>query len=385
VRAARLLIPIAAVAVAFAAVAWWRERPPAPASDAKVRLSLADVFPSGAAADGFARPMAPHAFLFPVDHGPHVEHRTEWWYYTGHLDSAGGDRTFGFLLAFFRVGLTPWPPTRPSAWGAQHLYFAHFALTDVGAGRFHAHERWSRGAVGLAGATGVPFRVWVEDWSVEGAPPAALPMRLRAAAEDVAIDLTLDAVKPPALQGDRGLWKKGAEPGHASHYYSMTRMPAQGTVRVGDAALAVRGLAWMDREWGPSPLGAGEVGWDWFALQLADRRDLMLYRVRRADGSVHPARGSLIGPDGAVRALAAGDVQVDVLGHWTSPRGGIRYPARWRLRAPAAALDLEVEPLVADQELDVGLRYWEGAVRVRGTSEGRGYVELTGYGDRPGR
>jgi predicted secreted hydrolase len=120
------------------------------------------------------------------------------------------------------------------------------------------------------------------------------------------------------------------------------------------------------------------VGWDWFGLQLEDGRELMLYRVRRA-GSVDPAIGSLVGRDGAVRTLAAGDVQVDVLGHWTSPRSGTRYPAGWRLRAPAAGLDLTVEPVVADQELDLTIRYWEGAVKVTGTAEGRGYVELTGY------
>ena len=375
---ARLLVLAAVLAGAVATATWWRERP-APANDASPRLSFGDAL-SGGAIDGFARPTGAHAFLFPVDHGPHPEYRTEWWYYTGHLDAADGDRTFGFLLALFRVGLTPWPPTRPSAWAAQHLYFAHFALTDIRARRFHAHERWSRGAVGLAGATGTPFRVWVEDWSVEGAPPAATPMRLRAAAEDVAIDLTLDALKPPVLQGERGLWRKGRDPAHASHYYSLTRMSAGGTVRVDGVPMPVRGLAWMDREWSASPLGPGEIGWDWFGLQLVDGRELMLYRVRRP-GSLDPALGSLVGRDGAARALAAGEVQVDELGHWTSPRSGTRYPAGWRLRAPTVGLDLTVEPVIADQELDLTIRYWEGAVRVRGTAEGRGYVELTGYGE----
>jgi predicted secreted hydrolase len=379
-RVVRLLVLAGALAVVLGATAWWRGRP-APVGEARASLSLGDVFQPGTV-DGFARAVAPRAFLFPVDHGPHPEYRTEWWYYTGNLDADGGGRAFGFQLTFFRVGLTPAPPTRASAWAARDLYFAHFALTDVRAGRFRAHESWSRGALGLSGATGAPFRVWVEDWTAEGIGLAAPPMRLRAAAGDVAIDLMLDTLKPPVLHGEQGLWRKGAEPGHATHYYSLTRMPARGTVRVGDAALPVRGLAWMDREWGASPLGAGGGGWDWFGLQLADGRDLMLYRLRRADGSVDPASfGSLVAPDGAVRALAAADAQVDVLAHWTSPRGGTRYPARWRVRVPAAALDLEVEPVVADQELDVVVRYWEGAVRVRGTAEGRGYVELTGYAD----
>ena len=379
-RAARLLVLAAAVAAAIGGAAWWLGRP-APTGPVRTSLSLGDALRPGLD-DGFARAMAPHPFLFPLDHGPHPEYRTEWWYYTGNLDAAGGDRAFGFQLTVFRAGLTPWPVTRASAWGTQHVYFAHFALTDVAAGRFHAEERWSRGALGLAGATGAPFRVWVDDWAVDGEPPAAPPMRLRAATEDAAIDLVLEGAKPPALQGDRGLWRKSAEPGHASHYYSLTRMPARGTVRVAGTTLPVRGLAWMDREWGTGALGGGRVGWDWFALQLTDGRDLMLYRLRRGDGSVDPASfGSLIERDGAVRALGAAEAEVDVLGHWTSPRSGTRYPARWRLRVPSAALDLEVDPLLADQELDFTIPYWEGAVRARGTAEARGYVELTGYAE----
>jgi predicted secreted hydrolase len=381
VRAVRLLVLVTALAAALAAAVWWRR--PVPVGEARASLSLGDVFQPGAL-DGFARVVAPHAFLFPVDHGPHPEYRTEWWYYTGNLDADGGDRAFGFQLTFFRVGLTPMSPTRPSAWAARDLYFAHLALTDVRAGRFHAHESWSRGALGLSGAIGAPFRVWVEDWAAEGTGLAAPPMRLRAAAGDVAIDLVLDTLKPPVLQSEHGLWRKSVELGHASYYYSLTRMPARGTVRIDETVVPVRGLAWMDREWGASPLGADGSGWDWFGLQLADGRDLMLYRLRRGDGSVDPASfGSLVAEDGGVRRLTAADVQVDVLGHWTSPRG-TRYPARWRLRIPVAALDLHVEPLLADQELDVLIPYWEGAVRVTGTAEGRGYVELTGY-DRPAR
>jgi predicted secreted hydrolase len=381
VRAARLLVLVAAaVAAAWGGAAWWRGRP-APAGPVQARVSLAEALPPGVG-EGFAQALVPRPFLFPADHGPHPEYRTEWWYYTGNLDAAGGERAFGFQLAIFRIGLVPWPVARASGWGMQHVYFAHFALTDVAAGRFHVEERWSRGALGLAGATGAPFRVWVEDWAVESELLAAPPMRVRAATEDAAVDLELEGAKPPALHGERGLWRQSAALGHASHYYSLTRMPARGTVGVAGSTLPVRGLAWLDRAWGPGIPGGGQVGWDWFGLQLADGRELMLHRLRRADGAVDPASfGSLIERDGTVRALGAAEVQVDVLGHWTSPRGGTRYPARWRLRVPSAALDLEVEPLLADQELDVTVRYWEGAVRARGTTDGRGYVELTGYAE----
>jgi predicted secreted hydrolase len=338
---------------------------------------------------GFARATAPRPFSFPADLGPHPEFRTEWWYYTGNLETAAG-RHFGFQLTFFRTALAPPAPRvaeRASAWAASQLYLAHFAVTDTAGRRFHAWSRLGREALGLAGARPAPFRVWLEDWSAESAAPGGLPVRLRAAEGDVAIDLVLASEKPVALQGDRGLSRKGPEPGNASYYYSRSRMSARGTVSAGGEPLPVTGLAWMDREWSTSALGADLVGWDWLALQLDDGRDVMVYRLRRRDGSAdaHSA-GALIAADGATRPLAAADVTLAVLDRWASPRSRVRYPSRWRLAIPGAALSLEITPRLADQELIVGTRYWEGAVRVEGTADGRpiggrGYVELVGYGE----
>jgi predicted secreted hydrolase len=203
----------------------------------------------------------------------------------------------------------------------------------------------------------------------------------------VAIDLTVSPGKPVVLQGDRGLSRNGPEPGNASLYYSFTRMPARGTVRLGGETLEVSGEAWMDREWSTSALGEGVEGWDWFALQLDDGRELMVYLLRRRDGTVDPFNaGTLVAADGSVRRLGVGDVRVEVLGYWTSPHSGVRYPARWRVSVPSEELWLEVESRVADQELRVGMRYWEGAVSVNGSRPsgqvaGQGYVELVGYGE----
>ncbi|HEX9749059.1 MAG TPA: lipocalin-like domain-containing protein [Methylomirabilota bacterium] len=338
---------------------------------------------------GFARAMAPRPLSFPADLGPHPEFRTEWWYYTGNLETAAG-RHFGFQLTFFRTALAPptaGPAARGSAWSARQLYLAHFALTDTAGRRFHAWSRLSREALGLAGARANPFRVWLEDWSAESEAADGLPVRLRAAEGDVAIDLVLAADKPVALQGDRGLSRKGPEPGNASYYYSLSRMRARGTVGAGGESLPVSGLAWMDREWSTSALGPDLVGWDWVALQLDDGRDVMVYRLRRRDGAADPhSAGALIAADGATRPLTLGDVTLEALDHWTSPRSRVRYPSRWRLAIPGAALSLEITPRLADQELIVGTRYWEGAVRVAGTAAGRpivgrGYVELVGYGE----
>lgn len=340
---------------------------------------------------GYARAMKPRTFSFPADHGPHPEFRTEWWYYTGNLATAEG-RRFGFQLTFFRSALAPEMPERGSAWATRQAWLAHFALSDIDGEegeRFHSFERWSRGAVGLAGIQAAPFRVWVEDWSAQADGGQVFPMRLRAAEGKVALDLRLDQGKPPVLQGERGLSRKSSEPGNASYYYSLTRMPANGTIRVGGESFTVQGSAWMDREWSTSSLGEGQVGWDWFALQLSDGTDLMLYQLRDAQGRPDPSSsGSIAGSGGASRTLSLQDFSLESLATWESPDSGARYPARWRVRIPSEELDLTVTPLLADQELDVSFRYWEGAVGIEGTRRGqtvrgRGYVELTGY-DEPG-
>jgi predicted secreted hydrolase len=360
-----------------------RDRPSPP----RASLSLAGALRT-ADDRGYAKAIAPREFHFPADHGPHPEFRTEWWYYTGNLATADG-RHFGFQLTFFRSALAPAMPDRASAWATRQAWLAHFTVSDVAGKQFHSFERWSRGAVGLAGAGASPFKVWVKDWTAAGAliVPMSLtaPMHLMASEGDVAIDLLLQPGKPPVLQGERGLSRKSAVPGDASYYYSLTRMPTAGTIRVGGERFPVTGASWMDREWSTSSLGRDQIGWDWFALQLSDGSDLMLYRLRRLDGTSDPASaGTVIAADGAYRPLGLADFQAEGAGEWRSPRSGGRYPARWRVRVASEGLDLDVRPLLADQELDVALRYWEGAVEITGTRRGKpvqgnGYVELTGY------
>ena len=350
-------------------------------------LSMAEALAPGSP-EGFEQALAPRTFAFPADHGPHRTFRTEWWYWTGNLRASGADgaaRRFGFQLTFFRTALARTVAPRRSAWETRDVYMAHLALTDVAAGRFRARDRWARGALDLAGAATGPFRVWLGDWIAAPGAPTGWPLRLRASEDDIGIDLALSPGKPPVLHGERGLSRKSADPGNASYYYSLTRMPAAGHVRVAGRTFAVNGLAWMDREWSTSALGADQVGWDWFALQLDDGRELMLYRLRERDGGIaSTSQGTLVAADGGARALDRDAVEVLVLDHWVSPRDGTRYPAGWRLRIPSAGLDLLVTPLVRDQELDLTVRYWEGAVSVAGTADGRplggsGYVELVGY------
>ena len=385
--AARLAVLVLLLAIGVAALLTVTEGPRwNPSGPVRARLSVASAL-SAAPAEGFARADTPLAFAFPHDHGPHPDFRTEWWYWTGNLVSASG-RHFGFQLTFFRAALAPHPQPRESAWATNQVYMAHFALTDTRSERFRAWARTSRGALGLAGATTEPFHIWVGDWEARADESAPLPIRLSAGEEDVSIELWLDSAKPPVLQGDHGLSRKGPEPGNASYYYSLTRMPARGTVRVRGERINVEGLAWMDREWGTNALGADLAGWDWFAIQLDDGRDLMFYQLRRKDGRPAPlSAGVLVDPGGGTRRLTADDVRLEPRGTWRSQRTGVGYPAGWQLTDLRGGLTLAIEPRLADQELDVGPRYWEGAVQAHGlegtrTVLGSGYAELVGYDDR---
>lgn len=333
-----------------------------------------------------------YQYRFPHDHGAHERFRTEWWYYTGHVVAADGHR-FGFELTFFRRGMPPdQVQTLPSRWSIQQLYLAHFALTDLDAGRFYYADKVSREGLGKAGADTDRLHVWVDRWSLLVNDPAASSHQLQAATDSVAINLTVIPKKPPVIHGHDGISRKGADPGQASHYYSLTHLATEGQIRVGTETFAVTGLSWMDHEFGSADLGLNVVGWDWFSLQLSDSTELMWYSLRRADGSSDPvSSGTLVLADGRAHALDAQDLNIEPLAHWTSPRSNGRYPQRWRLTSATMGLDVTVESLLADQELDTarstGVTYWEGAVSVSGQVRGapvtgRGYVEMTGYAER---
>jgi predicted secreted hydrolase len=342
---------------------------------------LADLL--GSDADpGFARADKPRTFTFPADHGPHPEFRNEWWYLTGNLDSDAG-RRFGFELTFFRFALTPSPQPSGSAWRTNQVYIAHLAVTDADGERFHVAQRYSRGALGLAGAEADALRVWIDDWRIS-ASVGEDSWQLEADDEEFGVDLTVTALKAPVLNGVDGLSQKSADPGNASYYYSITRLETAGTVRVGQREYQVSGLSWLDREWSTSALAADQVGWDWFALQFDDGSELMFYQLRGTAGSADPSSaGTFVDAEGETSHLNVGDIRISVLDTWSSPEGGA-YPARWQLLVPRVDLDVIVTPILADQELFTTVRYWEGAVDVEGTRDavalgGRGYVELTGY------
>ncbi len=344
---------------------------------------VASVLRDSADTAGFAKVLAPRDFDFPRDHAAHPGFRHEWWYVTGHLADARHQR-LGFQLTFFRYGLAPADSPSSSRWRSRQALLAHLALTDESGQRFETHVRQAREGLGLAGADPAAARVWIKDWSLVLAPNGQ-DWRLLATAGDLALDLTLHPTKPIALQGDAGFSQKSATAGNASYYYSLPRLVAAGSLRRRNASGRVQGSAWLDHEWGSSGLGADQQGWDWFALQLDDGRELSFYRLRQADGRADPkSRGIVVAAAGTSRPLPPGDITMTPERYWRSPATGIRYPVGWRVSVPGEALDLRLDAVLDPQEWTGSLRYWEGAVRVVDARDparqlGRGYLELTGY------
>jgi len=333
-----------------------------------------------------------YRYEFPKDHGSHPAYRTEWWYYTGHLQAKNG-RPFGFELTFFRRAIPPDDvKTQPSQWSVSHLYLAHFALTDIAGQRFHFSDKLSRAGLGKAGADESRLRVWIDDWRAEAPADASGAHTLFAHDGAHALALTLQPAKHLVIHGQDGISRKGAGAGQASHYYSFTRLATTGRLTIGHEQFDVTGTSWMDHEFGSADLGQDLVGWDWFSIQLEDNSELMLYRLRRSDGSSDPASsGTVVSSDGQTRHLSVADIRIEATGTWTSPESRAVYPNKWRLMIPSLDLALDLAPLLAGQELRTSgstqITYWEGAVAVSGTKQGRsvkgqGYVELTGYADR---
>jgi len=347
---------------------------------------------TAAAEEGGWRPALPGwMWKFPQDHFTHNDFRTEWWYATGQVHTAEG-RRFGYQFTIFRRGVRPPAERAPvaSRWVVDHLPLGHFALTDVAEQRFYFDQRLERGAFGRAGfaeAGGAENRLaWVGDWEIALEPDGAF--LLKASQAGAALDLKLEPSRPPLIHGEGGVSQKSAGAGNASHYYSMTRLKTSGTVTVEGKRQAVSGLSWLDREWATNQLGPDQVGWDWISLHLSDGSDLMLYQLRRKDGTADPfSSGTLFSADGTRRHLARADFTLTLVPGrtWTSPKSGGSYPLAWRIGILPESLTLEISALVPQQELALSpVAYWEGAVEAAGTRAGRevraeGYLEMTGY------
>ena len=324
-------------------------------------------------------------YQFPRDHGDHPEFKTEWWYFTGNLAAPSGNE-FGYQLTFFRQGIGP--PSQDlistSRFVTQHLKFAHFALSDIGAEKFRFFQRFSRGAYGEAGFGSGERLVWLENWSLVLSPQGSY--RLHAEQDDCSIDLELVPSKGPIIHGRNGVSQKAEGEGRASLYYSHTGLRTIGIIRMGDTSTRVEGTSWFDHEWATNQLAPGQQGWDWLSLHLSDGSELMLYQLRSEQGEIDPmSSGTFIGAKGPSIHLTRDDFSMDPIKWWTSPSSGARYPTTWEIAIPTVGVTLRAEATFNNQELRLRpVTYWEGAVRATGTRDGskivgKGYLELTGY------
>jgi predicted secreted hydrolase len=317
----------------------------------------------------------------PVDAGAHPEFRTEWWYVTGWLATGSGE-PLGFQVTFFRTRPTP-DLENPSAFAGRQVLIAHAAVSDPKRGRLWHDQRILREGFGLAAAATGRTDVHLKDWSLAERDGGFAAM---VRAEDFGFALTLRPRAPPLLNGTGGYSQKGPAPESASLYYSVPQLAVTGTLERAGRREPVTGAAWLDHEWSSTYLDAEAVGWDWIGLNLDGGGALMAFRIRDARGQPRWAGGTLRQADGTVRILRPEEVSFAPGRRWRSPRTLIEYPVEWQLRA--GELALELVPLMDDQESDsrltTGAVYWEGAVEARSSSRvlGRGYLELTGYGER---
>jgi predicted secreted hydrolase len=324
-------------------------------------------------------------YEFPRDHHWHEGFKTEWWYFTGNLQSEDGE-DFGYQLTFFRQGImTDLPEGVRSRFAVRDLAFAHFAVSRLDIGEYRHFSRWNRGAFGEAGFGRENVMAWIQDWEVENLEPGVF--RLQAVEEGIEIALELRTAKPPVFHGKDGVSQKAEGEGRASHYYSFTRLLTTGVVRWEGREFAVRGTSWYDHEWATNQLTEEQEGWDWFSLQFDDGTELMLFQIRLRDGGRDPfSSGTFVDAEGVATPVGVEDFTLEPGRTWVSKATGGAYPVEWRIGIPKLGLELEVASRLDAQEFtEPPIFYWEGAMRARGTRDGQpvtavGFLEMTGYG-----
>ena len=336
--------------------------------------------------NSFRSALPGYEYHFPRDYFSHDDFRIEWWYYTGHLENDSG-RSFGYQLTFFRVALDEKGKVNNSSqWKIDHIYFAHMTLSDIENGKFYFFERINRAGLSQAGAESDQLKVWNEDWSLTNNGQSH---HLKAREGKVKLDLQLTPSKPLVIHGNEGVSQKGETSGNASHYFTFTRMRTVGRVTLNDKEYKVKGLSWMDHEFSSNQLDQEQIGWDWFSVQLDNDTELMIYQIRKRNGTIeNNSSGTWVDAKGRGMHLKFGEYSILSDRQWVSEQSGTTYPSRWTLEVPKHGIRLEVTPEMLNQELhnlrSISTSYWEGSVKVSGSVKGqpvkgKGYVELVGY------
>ena len=318
----------------------------------------------GTQAEGFAIPDPAYRIEFPQDHGPHPDYRIEWWYLTATLEGEDG-QDYGVQWTLFRTAMQP---GEAEGWDSPQIWMGHAAVTSSDEHLFA--ERLARGGIGQAGVISEPFQAFIDDWRMEGIDR----MRVTARGAEFAYDLELVADGPLVLQGEGGYSVKSPD-GQASHYYSQPFYRVSGVLDLPGGSVNVSGQGWLDREWSSQPLSEDQHGWDWFSLQFEDGARLMGFGLRGLETVFTSA--TWIDPDGTTTAFTDGALRLTPLNR--ALVAGRNIPVEWRVELPARWVDVEVQALNPGAWMGVSFPYWEGPIRVRGSHQGRGYLEMTGY------
>ena len=334
-----------------------------------------------------------YKYNFPSEHRSHPNFKIEWWYFSGNVKDASGNK-YSFMLTFFRRGLRleKTSEVNRSRWALNNLYFSHFSVYSAKKNKHYFSEKISRGALGQAGASTEKFKVWIDDWKAEIADRNQPNKILIFAKKDkLYLDFELEPQKNPVIHGTNGISQKSSGVGQASHYYSFTRLKVNGSLSIEGKRITVNGSAWMDHEFGSNQLGKEQIGWDWFSIQLSNNTELMLYLMRNKSGSYDlTSSGSLIASDGSVIHLSLNDFKIKNKRFWKSKKSKALYPVEWVIEVPKYNINLNIKALHEKQELDTAkstqIIYWEGGINVEGLSQGIsvngvGFVEMTGYAE----
>jgi len=327
-----------------------------------------------------------YRYEFPRDFYAHPDFQTEWWYTTGNVTTSDG-HAFGYELTFFRQGISR-DESKRGTWDVRDLYLAHLALSDLSGGHFYHSERVNRAGPGIAGVSPQAGKVWNGNWSASWSKHGS--QQLTAQNDNFQFAFVLKSTKPPVIHGENGVSQKAEGPGRASHYFSQTRLTTTGVIQLKGKNYEVSGLSWMDHEFFTHQLSSGQVGWDWFSIQLEGETELMLFILRRKDGTIDPfSAGTYIDAAGKSTHLRAADFSLQPQGaSWKSPATSAAYPIEWTISVPKLKLSLVAKTKLPAQEITgmtkLAPNYWEGAMEFSGTRanraiQGTGYLEMTGY------
>lgn len=326
-------------------------------------------------------PLAPGAALrFPHDFGAHPEFKTEWWYATGWLKTAGG-KDLGYQVTFFRSA-TGHDRANPSAFAPKQLIIGHAAISDPARGKLLHDQRNAREGFGLAYAKPGDTDLKLDDWRMVRTADGSYQVSIKAA--EFTLNLKLVPTQPVLLQGRNGYSQKGPRPEQASYYYSEPQLQTSGSLsRAGGKAESVSGTSWLDHEWSSQVLDPDATGWDWVGANLADGGALMAFQIRSTTGGKLWAHATWRDASGKITHYSPDQVSFTPQRRWRSPRTNAEYPVATQLTTGSTRW--QITPLQDDQELDsrrsTGAVYWEGAVTISrdGAPVGRAYLELVGY------